>query len=188
MSQQFYGSDANNAPARRLPSCFYKDCFCFNVSDVGPYWPEIIGYSCGGVFAIGWWMFLDAVIFAGAKSLPVPIMFDDWIPGILSTVALIMINSVDKSLLTGESYMYSGQGVEWKARLFAFIGVALGVGALGGSITILCLKYINPGYIGADAWPGIAIVVQNFLVFLSGMCLWLFRNLEQESQYNIVLN
>ncbi|KAI9223287.1 hypothetical protein BC828DRAFT_376273 [Blastocladiella britannica] len=171
---------------QQLPSCFYKDCFCFNSSDFAAYWPEMIGYSCGGIFAIGWWLFLDAVIYAGSHSLPVAIQFDDWIPGILSTMALIMVNSVDKNILNGGDTIF-GEGIAWKARLFAFIGVALGVGALGGSVTILALKYINQGYTGTNLWSGLAIVGQNVLIFMSGMCLWLFRNIERGNEYSIVL-
>ncbi|ORZ31178.1 hypothetical protein BCR44DRAFT_135426 [Catenaria anguillulae PL171] len=173
---------------RRLPGCFYKDCFCFNTSDFAPYWAEIIGYSCGAVFAVGWWLFIDAIMFAGSHALPVSVAFDDWVPGILNTMALIMINSVDKNLLNGaENLFYGDGGVAWKARLFAFLGVALGIGSLGGSITILALKYINPGYVGEQAWTGFAIVAQNFLIFVSGMCLWLFRSLERGEEYSIAL-
>jgi hypothetical protein len=43
------------------------------------------------------------------------------------------VNTVDKNMVNGNDFMY-GDGITWKARLFAFVGIALGVGALGGAI------------------------------------------------------
>ncbi|KAI9140895.1 UPF0220-domain-containing protein [Paraphysoderma sedebokerense] len=166
----------------------YKDCLCFNWSDVAVYKREIIGYFTGLLFSIGWWIFIDAIVVANAKHLPEPILFEDYVPGIMSTLGLIMINSVDKSLLSANEYShYGGSGVAWKARLFAFIGIAIAVGSLGGAISILSLKYIAKGLVDQNAWPGVAIVVQNFLIFLSAMMLWLGRNVEDRVEYNIVL-
>ncbi|KAJ1502048.1 hypothetical protein HMI55_003086, partial [Coelomomyces lativittatus] len=116
-----------------------------------------------------------------------PFQFEDWVPGLLSTLALIMINSVDKTLINGNDYLYGGNHVAWKARVFAFIGIALAVGSLGGSITIMCMKYINPGLTGEDSWPGVAIMLQNFFIFISGMVLWLGRNFDNTPEYNITL-
>ncbi|KAL7752588.1 Vacuolar protein sorting-associated protein 68 [Sorochytrium milnesiophthora] len=149
----------------RHAACLYRDCLCFNWSDVAPYTHELIGYACGGLFAAGWWLFIDAVVYAGSHSLPVPILFEDYVPGILATIALVMVNSVDKNLLNGQDFSYSGNAA-WRARLFAFIGIALSVGSLGGAVTIMCLKYLNAGYVAEEAWPGIAFVIQNFLIFL----------------------
>jgi hypothetical protein len=43
-------------------------------------------------FATGWWFFIDAVIFAKTHQpeLPVEIKFEDWVPGLLGTMSLIM--------------------------------------------------------------------------------------------------
>ena len=41
-------------------------------------------------FALGWWLFIDGIAYASTLDEHVPIRFEDWVPGILSTVALTM--------------------------------------------------------------------------------------------------
>ena len=45
-----------------------------------------------------------------------------------------MINSIEKTRLSADSYSYSGSGVAWKARLVLFLGFALMAGGLAGSV------------------------------------------------------
>ena len=47
---------------------------------------------------------------------------------------MLVINSIEKSRLSADSYSYSGTGVAWKARLVLFLGFALMAGGLAGSV------------------------------------------------------
>lgn len=47
---------------------------------------------------------------------------------------MLVINSIDKGRLSGDSFSYSGNGVAWKARLVLFLGFALMAGGLAGSV------------------------------------------------------
>jgi len=47
---------------------------------------------------------------------------------------MLVINSIDKSRLSADSFSYSGNGVAWKARLVLFLGFALMAGGLAGSV------------------------------------------------------
>ncbi|KAJ3315758.1 hypothetical protein HDU76_002110 [Blyttiomyces sp. JEL0837] len=147
---------------------------------------QFVGYLSGGLFAIGWWVFIDGVTFASTRdpALPISIRFDDWLPGILSTLALIIVNLIDKETLNAEDFSYSGTNVACKARACAFIGVTMALGSLGGALAILSLKYIMTGQSGDAFYFGIAITVQNVLIFLGSMILWFGRNsseIENES-------
>jgi hypothetical protein len=53
---------------------------------------------------------------------------------------MIVINSVDKARLSGDSYSYSGNGVAWKARLVLFMGFALLAGGLAGAVVCCDIK------------------------------------------------
>lgn len=64
----------------------------------------------------------------------VHINFVDWIPGICSALGMLVINLIEKSRLSADSYSYSGTGVAWKARLLLFLGFALMAGGLAGSV------------------------------------------------------
>lgn len=47
---------------------------------------------------------------------------------------MLVINSIEKSRLSADSFSYSGSGVAWKARLVLFLGFALLAGGLAGSV------------------------------------------------------
>lgn len=136
---------------------------------------------------------------------PVHVTFIDWIPGICSALGMLVINSIDKSRLSADSFSYSGNGVAWKARLVLFLGFALLAGGLAGSVVVLVMKYIVPGYVWPTIWMGIGNVVANALVMLryvalgvyiyrtlgltrcSSATLWIAQNMEDEYTYNLAL-
>lgn len=100
-------------------------------------------------------------------SLPaVHITFVDWIPGICSALGMLVINSIDKSRLSADSFSYSGNGVAWKARLVLFLGFALLAGGLAGAVVVLVLKYVVAEYAWPTLWMGVGNVVANALVML----------------------
>lgn len=47
---------------------------------------------------------------------------------------MLVINSIDKTRLSADSFSYSGNGVAWKAKLVLFLGFALLAGGLAGSV------------------------------------------------------
>ena len=51
---------------------------------------------------------------------------------------MLVINSIEKTRLSADSYSYSGTGVAWKARLVLFLGFALMAGGLAGSVVSSC--------------------------------------------------
>lgn len=53
---------------------------------------QLVGYTSGTLFALGWWLFIDGVCFAATRSDPpvsVPVGGEDFVPGILATISLI---------------------------------------------------------------------------------------------------
>lgn len=50
---------------------------------------------------------------------------------------MLVINSIEKSRLSADSFSYSGSGVAWKARFVLFLGFALLAGGLAGSVVSL---------------------------------------------------
>lgn len=86
--------------------------------------------------------------------------FEDWIPGILSTFALLVVNVIDRESLTADDFSYDGTNVAVKARLCAFGGITIALGSVGGALAILTLKYIIPGFKG-DA---LYLVLLDFMI------------------------
>ncbi len=147
---------------------------------------EIVGYLSGILFSIGWWTFIDGIVYTSTKETPVPIRFEDFIPGILSTIALIMVNLIDRDALNADDFTFSGDHIASKARAFAFVGVTVALGSIGGACALLVFKYIIPGYTADDqVYFGETILVQNILIFLSSMILWFGRNTQEYESFGL---
>ena len=98
-------------------------------------------------FSLGFFFFIDASAYSHSSkngSL-VHIKFVDWIPGICSALGMLVINSIEKTRLSADSYSYSGTGVAWKARLVLFLGFALMAGGLAGSVVCLYVYVLLSG-------------------------------------------
>ncbi|KAI4095384.1 MAG: hypothetical protein LQ344_001682 [Seirophora lacunosa] len=147
-------------------------------------------YLAGALFSIGFFFFIDASTYSHSHlnaGSEVHIKFVDWIPGICSALGMLVINSIEKTRLSADSYSYSGTGVAWKARLVLFLGFALMAGGLAGSVAVLVLKYVVPEYGFPALYFGIANVLANGLIMLSSVVLWVSQNMEDDYTYNLAL-
>lgn len=84
---------------------------------------------------------------------------------------------INKDVLAGDDYSFSGDHVKATARACAFIGVTMALSAIIGSISIFCIKYTEQG-----AYYGAMLIVQSILLFVSSMVLWFGRN-ESRDEY-----
>ncbi|KAI9012082.1 hypothetical protein CLU79DRAFT_771232 [Phycomyces nitens] len=139
-------------------------------------------YASSAMIACGWWCFMDAVIQASTVVGATPMGFEDWFSGILTTFGMIVVNMIDKSRLYGEASQFDS--VAWKARLFLFVGFALMAGGLAGSICTLIIKYVIH-LDSNDIYFGIAGVIQNALIMLSAMVLWMAQSAQGEFVYDV---
>lgn len=74
---------------------------------------------------------------------------------------MLIINSIEKTRLSADSFSYSGSGVAWKARVVLFLGFASLAGGMAGGVTVLVLKYVVPGVLWPAMWMGVANVLAN---------------------------
>merc|ERR1711939_283599 len=146
-------------------------------------------YLAGALFSLGFFFFIDASVYSKSplNGSHVHINFVDWIPFICSALGMLVINSIEKSRLSADSFSYSGNGVAWKARTVLFLGFALMAGGLAGSVTAMVLKYLFNDYALTTVYMGVANVVANGLVMLSSVVLWVSQNMEDDYTYNLQL-
>jgi len=75
---------------------------------------------------------------------------------------------VSYEAITGSSLL--DDSAVLKARVWVFISFVLAFGGLLGSGWILFARYVVPdqstGHLPSDKWPGIALFLQNILIFL----------------------
>ncbi|DAZ92481.1 TPA: hypothetical protein N0F65_012711 [Lagenidium giganteum] len=124
-------------------------------------------YVSGLLFGVGWWIFIDGAAYAAHHNSQIPFNFIKYLPGILTTLAFVMLNSLDWGMLSADSMTYhGGSDVACRARTFVLFCVLMAVGAFVGSILVLTHSYVGNAF-GESTWPGVAILLQNFLLFLS---------------------
>src|SRR3954469_5586362 len=110
---------------------------------------------------------LDASVWSKSKNgSEVHINFIDWLPLIFSSLGMLIINSIEKTRLSADSFSYSGSGVAWKARVVLFLGFASLAGGMAGGVTVLVLKYVVSGTVWPTLYMGVANVLANGLVML----------------------
>lgn len=122
-------------------------------------------------FSLAFFILLDAAVWShsaknGSDNPEIHIQFIDWLPLLFSSLGMLIINSIEKTRLSADSFSYSGSGVAWKARVVLFLGFASLAGGMAGGVTVLVLKYIVAGAVWPTLYMGIANVVANGLVML----------------------
>ncbi|KAG9235291.1 hypothetical protein BJ875DRAFT_374577 [Amylocarpus encephaloides] len=148
-------------------------------------------YGAGALFALAFFVMLDASVWShsalNGSDPPIHIKFIDWLPLIFSSLGMLIINSIEKTRLSADSFSYSGSGVAWKARVVLFLGFASLAGGMAGGVTVLVLKYVVPAAVFPTLYMGVANVMANALVMLSSVVLWISQNMEDEYAYNLAL-
>ncbi|KAI8819337.1 uncharacterized protein EV422DRAFT_534387 [Fimicolochytrium jonesii] len=184
---------SESTPHRRSKTAFYCG-WCGDViiqlfDSISHKFPSriaFVGYLSGGLFAVAWWTFIDGLTYARTRPEPLPVStgVEDWIPGILSTLALIIVNLIDREMLNSEGDgSFGGPNIATRARGCAFVGVSIALGSLGGGFAVTFLKYILQHHTSGDeAYLGYCITLQNILIFASSMILWFGRNSGNDSQ------
>eukprot|EP01114_Cavostelium_apophysatum_P001852 TRINITY_DN11631_c0_g1_i1.p1 TRINITY_DN11631_c0_g1~~TRINITY_DN11631_c0_g1_i1.p1 ORF type:complete len:103 (-),score=8.28 TRINITY_DN11631_c0_g1_i1:231-539(-) len=98
--------------------------------------PEtIMSYVAGALFAIAWWLWIDATVFTNCdcpRGDPdiVKVEWYHYMPGVVSTVALVMINVVSWNDLNGGAMF--GESVSARARVWLFFSFLVAFGGLIG--------------------------------------------------------
>lgn len=157
-------------------------------------------YLSGVLYALGFWLFLDTVIYSKhANASDVHVTFIDWIPFLCSTFGTIIVSSIEKNrllqgVLSSESsgLGYTGGDMDntiaWQARSVLFMGFALLAGGLSGSVVVLIIKFLINDY---TSYPtvgmGVNNVLGNFCIILSCVILWIAQNMEDEYSYSLTL-
>jgi len=143
-------------------------------NDEGPPLREtLLSYFSGVLFAIAWWIWIDA----HAKSVELkaagPGFGPFYLVGILGSVAFVMINTVSWKDLMGGEWAFGEEGSQAKIRIWFFLALILGFGAICLSLWLGIEKWLNNSEFPYK-YPGVALIVQNMMIFASAL-LFKFR-------------
>ncbi|XP_039269994.1 transmembrane protein 50A-like [Styela clava] len=122
----------------------------------------VASIAAGALFFTGWWIIIDAAAFYDATEMDHAVHAC----GAVGTVAFFMINSISNGHIRGDTYNEGCFGT-LAGRIWLLNGFLLGFGALISSMWILFGVYVVPG--AANPYPGIAVFLQNALIFFATM-------------------
>lgn len=117
----------------------------------------------GTLFALGWWFIIDAsAAYPDQKDFP----HEYHVCGVMSTLAMLLVNTVSNGAVRGDMYTDGCLG-PFGARIWLFLGLMLSFGSLIAACWILFGGYVINA--SAHQWPGVAIFLQNMLIFFGSI-------------------
>jgi hypothetical protein len=141
----------------------------------------------GAIFAFSWWIMIDAAVFVDREDEPLKLEPVLWLPGIGATLTFFIIVLMDfGALYADELTHFQARETKMVARTILTFAVLLGLASLGGAIVILSDVYAGHkgvgGQIPDSVYPGVAIFMQTFLLFVGSFITRLGR-LDIEESY-----
>ncbi|KAK1946214.1 Transmembrane protein 50A [Phytophthora citrophthora] len=123
-------------------------------------------YAAGLLLGVGWWILADGAASAVYHESKIPFDFVKYLPGIVSTLAFFLVNTVDWGMLTEDARFAYGSDVATRAKCFVVFCMALSIASLVGSVLVFAHTYVNNEF-HESAWPGAAIVFQNGFIVMA---------------------
>eukprot|EP01121_Diplochlamys_sp_Union-15-3_P019891 TRINITY_DN75_c0_g1_i4.p1 TRINITY_DN75_c0_g1~~TRINITY_DN75_c0_g1_i4.p1 ORF type:complete len:149 (+),score=23.77 TRINITY_DN75_c0_g1_i4:60-506(+) len=146
-----------------------------------------MSYLSGVLFAISWWVWIDANAYHNTIKDPIRISFGHWVPGIVATIALVMINAVSWTDLQGFGLGSIDDDVQKRARIWLFVSFTVGFGCLIASIWLGIDHWFIPENRDKNdrytIWPGVALILQNAFILLSAV-LYRFSKWPEADNYS----
>lgn len=131
----------------------------------------IASIIAGLLFFSGWWIIIDV----GARYKAEEFHGALYILGMFGTLSFVIVNSISNSQLRDEGYDTVNPRA---AKACLLIGFILGFSALTGSVWILISEY-GSGKENMPVYPGVALLIQNILIFL-GSLTFKFGRVEEQ--------
>ena len=127
--------------------------------------PSIGSCVAGLLFGTAWLLWIDGVAFAAAEYGEA-VNGAYWVPGILQTIGLLMVNLINWSLLTDDSMMDDG-GVAGKVKAWVFVSFVFCFSGLIGSVWILVQEMQHPSWEagGGAVDTAVRCLLQNLFLF-----------------------
>ncbi|CAH1227214.1 transmembrane protein 50B-like isoform X2 [Branchiostoma lanceolatum] len=147
-----------------LDNVQWPKCDCIEIGDKRN---AIASISAGMLFFAGWWVIIDAAIQYPEQD---KLHHAYHTCGVISTLAMFMINAVSNAQVRGDTYSTGCMG-QTGARVWMFIGFLLAFGSLIGASWILIGGYVvNPSALHKqNQYAGVAVFLQNALIFFSAI-------------------
>ncbi|TGZ74387.1 hypothetical protein CRM22_000970 [Opisthorchis felineus] len=129
---------------------------CFERCEVENPRNLFVSILSGFVFALAWWIAIDAASIYSTDQLPGAYHT----PGVFGTIAFVLVNMVPNSALQDD---YGERRIGRRGAFFClFFAFLVSFSCVIASCWILFGAYVAVG--SSNVWPGVAILLQNLLL------------------------
>eukprot|EP00808_Paulinella_micropora_P027318 g56973.t1 len=129
--------------------------------------PQACAYVSGALFAAAWWILADGAAFARVKDDPQQMTPEVLIPGFISSIGYLLLNSFRWSDMRDDS----NRGRMKKCMALFFFSVVCLLAGIGGAIWALVEKWASPKAIADSIWPGLSLLIQTLTLFVAALLL-----------------
>lgn len=135
--------------------------------------PSFASLSAGLFFGLAWLLWVDGVAFSATEyGRGVDGTF--YIPGILSTLGLLMLNVVRWEAVTEDySLMEDANGAV--AKCWVFTAFCLSFGGLIGGVWILVKEVNQPDWEAGSVSVAVRVLLQNLFIFAASLIFRIAR-------------
>lgn len=136
-----------------------------------------LGAITGGVlFATGWLLWIDGV--ASAHSVyGYSTGAAEWVPGVLQTIALLMVNVISWSAMTDGGF---DDSLAKKVKAWVFLSFVFAFSGLIAAIYIVVREVNYPSAVGSSG-PATRGLLQNLLIFIGSLAFRVGRLSDSDS-------
>mmetsp|Transcript_51354 Transcript_51354/g.128884 ORF Transcript_51354/g.128884 Transcript_51354/m.128884 type:complete len:146 (-) Transcript_51354:139-576(-) len=132
----------------------------------------------GCIAAVAWWIFIDGAAYGiNVDKATSKMEWYYFLPGIISTVGLILMNIVNLKDAIEDEDDWEGSGSRTsRVRVWLFITFTILFCCVGGGIWIMAAHF-------PDNWTGVAILLQPILLMFSATFLLFVRRFGESYEY-----
>lgn len=134
--------------------------------------PSIGSIVAGLLFGISWLLWIDSIAFSGVEYGKA-VSGAYWIPGILQTISLFMINLISWEIVGGEGLFDEGGNI--RARIWVFASFLFAFGGLIGAVWILVQEMNAPSWEHGSVSAAVNGLLHNVFIFLASLLFRLCR-------------
>lgn len=110
------------------------------------------------------------------------VTFGHYVPGLVSSLGLVMVNAVQWRDLGGMSWGWE-DAVQTRSRLWLFFSLIVCFGGIIAALWAGTVHWFQQK--PTTDWPGLALILQNIIIFLAAM-LYRFAKPFDENDYSSI--
>ena len=142
-------------------------------------WPKnrsVIMMCAGGLFAVGWFLLIDAMVMQASRNLKPSMGARHVLPGLVATIGFVMIVCTPRTAFADGLYGATHNSCAQTWLFIAFIVIMSSL-SMAGWMSVSTFLQVSPqssvpnvvAERGNSEWPGVALILQALAIISAAM-------------------